>query len=263
MGRIESDNINFGDSFIVGTQSSRLIDSEITQAKQVAQKIITDAKQQALAIEANANSNSSAIINDAKQKAESLTEQIAETARQEGFQKGYKEGFEQITNEMQEKIQNLDNFAKCEFEFKKRIIKSLHTDILNLVISLAKKVCHAELSQNPELIEKITAAAISALKEKENITIIVNPQMVEKIYDISDSLKNTFKNLENIRIVEDSSVSPDGTIVESVGSRVDSRLEAQIDKIGQELYNDLNSTPEIELVKKVQETYSENDSEQI
>ena len=253
MGRIESDKINFGDSFVVSAQSNRILDSEISQAKQIAEKIISDAKQKALIIELSANSKAATIIEEANQKANEQTTQITETAKNEGFDQGYKDGFEKISAEMEEKIVNLDNFAKSEFELKKRIIKSLHTDILDLIISISKKVCHTELTQNPKLLEKLTISAISALKEKENITIIVNPQMAEKIYDISDKIKETFKNLETIRIIEDNSVSPDGTIVESVGSRIDSRIDAQIDKIAQELFNNLNSTPETELVKEIQD----------
>ncbi len=254
MGRIEGDKVNFGNSFVVSTQSSRILDSEISQAKQIAQKIVNDAKQQALIIEANANSKAESIIDEAKKQADSQTAEITEAARNNGFEQGYKEGFEKISGEMEEKITNLDKFAAAEFELKKRIIKSLHTDILDLVTALAKKVCHTELSQNPQMLEKLTIAAISSLKEKENITIIVNPQMAEKIYEISDKIKETFKNLETIRIIEDASVSPDGTIVESVGSRIDSRLEAQIEKIAQELYNKLNSTPETALVKEIEES---------
>lgn len=133
---------------------------------------------------------------------------------------------------------------------KKRIVKSAHTEILELVTAICEKVCHTELVQNPKLLENLTAAAISKLKEKETVNIIVNPQMAQKIYEISDGLKERFFGLENIKIIEDSSVPADGTIVESVDSRVDSGLKAQISRISDELFNALNSTSEDELVEK-------------
>ena len=116
--------------------------------------------------------------------------------------------------------------------------------------AICEKVCHTELVQNPKLLENLTAAAISKLKEKETVNIIVNPQMAQKIYEISDGLKERFFGLENIKIIEDSSVPADGTIVESVDSRVDSGLKAQISRISDELFNALNSTSEDELVEK-------------
>ena len=151
---------------------------------------------------------------------------------------------------MEERLKNLDNFAASELEMKKRIVKSAHTEILELVTAICEKVCHTELVQNPKLLENLTAAAISKLKEKETVNIIVNPQMAQKIYEISDGLKERFFGLENIKIIEDSSVPADGTIVESVDSRVDSGLKAQISRISDELFNALNSTSEDELVEK-------------
>lgn len=260
MGRIQSDKINFGNSFIVSSDSSRLTDDELKQAKQIAEKIINDAKQKALLIEGEASTKAQQIISQSEAEANAKVEEITAEARKKGYEAGYNDGFEKITTEMEDKFINLNNFAKSEFEFKNRIIKSMHTDILDLVIALSKKVCANELVQNPELLEKLTLAAISQLKEKENITVIVNPIMAEKIYCVSDKLKETVKTLENIKIIEDNSVSKDGTIVESVGSRVDSGLCAQIDKISQALYNELNSTPENKLVE---EAHEHGNSEQV
>lgn len=258
MGRIESDKINFGNSFVVSSESNRLTDSEIKQARQIAETLINEAKQKALVIEAKAASNAEKIIADATLDANSKVEEITEAARKKGYDAGYNDGFEKISTEMEEKILNMDKFAKSDFEMKKRIIKSMHTDILELVIAICRKVCQGELEQNPKLLENLVLGAISQLKEKENITIIVNPKMAEKIYNISDKIKSTVQSLESVRIMEDSSVSADGTIVESVGSRVDSRLCAQINIIAQELYKELNSTSEDEMVKE-----SENESDQI
>ena len=93
--------------------------------------------------------------------------------------------------------------------------------------------------------------AISQLKEKESVTIIVNPEMARKIYEISNDLKDAIHNLEHIKIVEDATIAPDGTIVESVGSRVDARVSAQIEQIAQKLFAELNKTPEIELAREL------------
>ncbi len=250
MSKIEGGKVNFGDSFVVGTNSSRLSEAEIVQAKQVAENIIDEAKNKALVIESQAVTRAEAIVQEAAEKASMSVDDITEEARKNGFDAGYKVGYEKVIDEMQEKVLNLENFTKANFDIKKRIVKSLHTDILDLIIAMARKVCNMELSQNPELMKKLTLAAIGQLKEKENVNIIVNPQMANMIYSVSDELKEQVHTLETIKIIEDPSVSADGTIVESMGSRVDSRLCAQIDKIAQELYNELNSTSEEQMVEE-------------
>ena len=73
--------------------------------------------------------------------------------------------------------------------------------------------------------------------------------MAEKIYAISDELKEKIPQLQSIKIIEDTSVSPDGTIVESPLSRVDSRIKSQIDELSEKLMAKLNSTSDKELLE--------------
>jgi flagellar biosynthesis/type III secretory pathway protein FliH len=168
-----------------------------------------------------------------------------------GYEDGYQDGKEKITTELENLVYNVNNFAKCQFDMKNRIIKSIHTDILDMVLDISEKICLTELRQNKEILTKIVANTISQLKEKESVTIIVNPEMARKIYEISNDLKDAIHNLEHIKIVEDATIAPDGTIVESVGSRVDARVSAQIEQIAQKLFAELNKTPEIELAREL------------
>ena len=249
MGRIVGKNVNYGDSFVVRSDGGPVSDAEIKQARQIAEKILSDAKEKALLTEGQASTKAEEIVKKAQEEAQASTAEIIENSKKEGFEAGFKEGFEKITAQMEDQLKNLDNFTACELEIKKRIVKSAHSEILGLVIAICEKVCHTELVQNPKLIEELTAAAISKLKEKETVNIIVNPQMAQKIYSVSENLKERFVNLENIKIIEDNSVPADGTIVESVDSRVDCGLKSQISKLSDELFTALNSTPEEELVE--------------
>ena len=58
--------------------------------------------------------------------------------------------------------------------------------------------------------------------------------------------------MKSIRIVEDSSVSEDGTIVESISSRIDNRISSQIDEITQKLLVELQSIDEDKLVSEIE-----------
>jgi len=250
--RIKSNNVQLGGSFVVPIEQSahnlkiqEALDKEkdiILQAEKKAQEIIEKAKQDA-----------HEIIDAGKNKALSEVDTIVQNAHQEGFEAGRVEGFESITNELQDKITSVNDFAKCNFELKKNIIKSAHLDIINLIVEISHKVCAKSLELDETLLKAITEKAIQALKDKEDITIIVNPEMAEKIYSISDELKEKIPQLSSIKIVEDRSVSPDGTIVESPLSRVDSRVKSQINEISDKLMEKLNSTPSEELDEETEE----------
>lgn len=242
MTRIKSDNIQLGESFVVPIEPS-VHSVKIQEALDKEKEIIQEGENKAKEIIDQANQQAQQIIEDAKNQALSEVDAINQKAQDEGFEAGRQEGLENITQELQDKIIAVNNFAQCNFEIKGNIIKSAYLDIIKLVVEIAHKICSKSLELDENILKEITKSAIHALKDKENITIIVNPTMAEKIYAISDNLKEEITQLSSIKIIEDESVSPDGTIVESPLSRVDSRIKSQINEISDKLMEKLNSTP--------------------
>lgn len=263
LSRIISSNVNLGNSFVLNSEGKSQLNKEISDAKIIADSIIADAKKQAEAMLLQAKNQATKIISEAEQQAENSKEEITSESRKDGYEDGYMDGQQKIVSEMEDLIYNINNFAKCRFEMKNRIIKSIHSDILEMVLEISKKVCKTQITENTEILTKVVTEAISYLKEKEHVTIIVHPEMANKLYAISDNLKEIINNLEHIKIIEDTSVSPDGTIVESIGSRIDARVSAQIEQISQKLFSELNSTPEIELVRELAEEEPEDNVQEI
>lgn len=243
MTRIKSNNVQLGNSFFVPIEQvahlkiqEALENEKISVGEKKAQEII-----------AQAQADAQIIIEDAKNQALSEVDAITQQAHGEGFEAGRQEGLDDITQELQYKITAVNDFAKCNFDIKNNIIKSAHLDIIRLIVEVARKVCSKSLELDECILKEITQKAIHALKDKEDITIIVNPEMAEKIYAISDEFKEEIPQLSSIKIIEDNSVSPDGTIVESPLSRVDCRVVSQINEIADKLMAKLDSTPSEEL----------------
>lgn len=242
MTRIKSDNIQLGDSFVVPIDQSSH-NKKIQEALEKEQEIILRAEQRAQEIIEESKNQGQELIEEAKNQALSEVDAITQKAHDEGFEAGRQEGLENITQELQDKIIAVNDFAKCNFDIKNNIVKSADSDIVKLVIEISQKVCGKSLELNPDILKEITINAINSLKDKEDITIIVNPEMAAKIYAISEELKERIPQLSSIKIVEDNSVSPDGTIVESPLSRVDSRVKSQINEIADKFLGKLDSTP--------------------
>lgn len=234
--------MQLGGSFIVPIEQSPH-NIKIQEALAKEKEIIRQGELKAQEILENAQRQGEELIEKAVAEANSQVDEITQKAHQEGFDAGYQEGFAKITEEMENQIVSIDNFAKSNFDIKNNIIKSASLDIINLVVEIAQKVCSKSLELDDNILKEITQNAIMALKDKENITIIINPEMAEKIYAISEELKEQIPQLSSIKIIEDNSVSPDGTIVESPLSRVDSRVRSQINEISDKLMAKLDSTP--------------------
>ena len=248
--RIKSDDIQIGNSYVLPIEQSNVTLSqakvkkifEETDAK--AQQILNNAEDKSNVIIQNANNESARIIEEAKQRAQQEYEAIKQQAYNEGFTKGEQDGLAKFQNDATEALKSLDTLASSEFNVKKNIIDSASIDIVELVSAIADKVCHT--SFDSKILYKITLDTIKLLKEKENITIIVNPLLVDNINAISENFKNEFPKLQSIKIVEDSSVSPDGVIVETLNSRLDSRISTQIKEIAEKMLTGTNDELEQE-----------------
>lgn len=253
MTRIKSDNIKLGGSFEVPIEQS-LSSTKIKEALSKEQEILLQGEARARQIIEEAQMQANEIIENAKAQALSEAESIHQQGHQEGFEAGRLEGIENIKEELSDKIFAVDSFAKSIFDIKKNIIKSAHSDIINLVLEISEKICLKRFDSDKDILKEITQNAIQSLKDKEDISIIVNPVMAEHIRNISEDFKEKIPQLSSIKIVEDNSVSPDGTIVESPLSRVDCRVKSQINEIAQKLLAKSDSVIIEESINEKQET---------
>ena len=228
-----------GDSFVLPIEQTRVTLSQ-AKVKQIleetdvkAQQIISEADNKSQIIIQNANTEAERIIEEARKKGQKEYDTIKEQAYQEGFQKGENDGLEKFKQDALDGLHSLETLASGSFDMKKNIIDSASRDIVDLVTAIADKVCHTNFSN--QVLYKITVDAIKQLKDKENITIIVNPELIENINALVPKFKEAVASLQSVKIVEDNSLSPDGVIVETPNTRVDSRVSVQIAEIAHKM----------------------------
>lgn len=256
MTRIKASDVQMGSNFVVPienpykeleTKAEHIIKSAELQKQQLIKVGQTQANEiiaQAQQLVEQAKQECANLVEAAKTEATNESVKIREIAQKEGFEEGYKQGFTEGTNSLEEKFRALDLFAKSQYDVKHNIIKSAELDIVDLVLAISRKVCKKALDYDTEILKNITVDAIKQLKDKENITITISPELAEKIYSISEELKEEIPKLNSIRIIEDANVSADGTIVETPLSRVDCRLKTQIDQIAEKMMSEHYSTIE-------------------
>ena len=233
--RIKSDEIQIGNSYVLPIEQTNVTMQQakvkriIEETDAKVKEILDNAQSKSGDIIKNAELEGERIIQDAKNRAEQEYETIKQQAYQEGFTKGEQDGFAKFQNDAQEGIKSLEVLASSAFDMKKNIIDSATLDIVELVSAISDKVCHEKFSK--DILKKITLDAIKTLNDKENITIIVNPKLVDNITKLSEEFKKEVPKLQSIKILEDNSISADGVIVETLNTRLDSRISSQIAEI--------------------------------
>ncbi len=237
--RIKSDDIQIGNSYVLPIEQSKVtvqqakVKKIIAETDARAQQIIDGAESKSQIIVQTANTEAAEIIESARKKAQEEYNTIKEQAYQEGFNQGLQDGLNKFQNDAHQALESLDTMSSSVFDMKKNIIDSATLDIVELVSAIADKVCHIKFDS--DVLHKITIDAIKQLNEKENVTIIVNPELVENITSLVPDFREEIPKLETVRIVEDTSVSPDGVIVETLNTRLDSRVSVQIEEIAQKM----------------------------
>ena len=248
--RIKSNDIQIGNNYVLPIEQSNVtlqqakVKKIIEETDAKAQKIIDGAENKSNIIVQTANNEAQRIIEEARKKAEQEYETIKQQAYNEGFAKGEEDGLIKFQNDAKEALKSLETLTSSSFDIKKNIIDSASIDIIELVAAIADKVCHEKFDS--KILYKITLDAIKLLSDKENITIIINPLLVEKINSLTNDFKEEIVNLQTIKIIEDNSVSPDGVIVETLNTRLDSRISTQIAEIAQKMLTGTNDELEQE-----------------
>lgn len=242
--RIKSDTIQIGNNYVLPIEQSNVTAQQAKMKRIIeetgvkAQSIINGAETKSQAIMQNATNEAEKMIDAAKAQAQEEYNKIVEQAYQEGFAKGENDGLEKFKQDASDALKSLDVLATSSFDVKKNIIDSATLDIVDLVSAIADKVCHIKFDE--EVLKRITIDSIKQLREKENITIIVNPELVDNINKIMPKIKEEIPKVESIKIIEDNAVSPDGVIVETLTSRLDSRISSQISEIAQKMLTGAN-----------------------
>ena len=237
--RIKSGEIQIGNNYVLPIEQSNVTRQQakvkkiIEETDAMAQKILDGAENKSQVIVNTANTEAERIIEESRKKAQSDYDSVKQQAYDDGFQRGVQDGLEKFRQDADEALKSLETLASSTFDIKKNILDSATLDIVELVSAIADKVCHIKFDD--DVLHKITIDAIKELNDKENITIIVNPQLAENINSMVESFKEEIPKLDSVKIVEDNSVSPDGVIVETLTTRLDSRISTRIAEIARNL----------------------------
>lgn len=237
--RIKSDDIQIGNNYVLPIEQTKVTLSQAKVKKIMeetdaqAQRILVGAESKSQIIVTTAQTEAERIIEESRQRALGDCDAIKQKAYEEGFQQGLADGLKQFNQDAVDALKSIDTLVASNFEIKKNIIDSATLDIVELISAIADKVCHIKFDD--EVLKRITIDAIRELTDKENITIIVNPKLVNNINSLVNDFRNEFANLENIKILEDNSVSPDGVIVETLNTRLDSSISGRINTIVEQM----------------------------
>jgi flagellar assembly protein FliH len=154
-----------------------------------------------------------------------------EVAYDRGMSDGIRQGRALQKEEAVHALQAMTNMTTDLSELKKNILEKAEQQIIQMVLGVAEKVLHLEVTTNREVIRNVLREAIRKIVDRENMKIRVHPQDFQYMVEIKADFLQTFDGVKNIVFEEDDSIQRGGAIIETMFGEVDARLDQQFREI--------------------------------
>jgi flagellar assembly protein FliH len=208
------------------------------EAERVAFDEVKRKNNQAQKIRQEAEDEAKRLLEEARQKAAELegeirarVEKIGGEAREKGQAEGREQGYQEGRAEVQRLIDNLQRIISAAIERRNLIIEESETQVINLVLLIAKKVIKVISENQKNVVINNVVQALRKLKSRGEVVIRVNLADLELTSaHIADFLKMV-ENVKSITVLEDSSVDRGGCILETDFGQVDARISSQLSEI--------------------------------
>ena len=193
---------------------------------------------QAAVIKADAENEAAQIVEKAKAEAAQIVadaqaqhDKIVSEARNEGFEQGRKEGFDKGSAEVDRLIDRMHKILEAVMQRREEILQDTESQIVELVILMARKVIKILSENQKNVIMANTVAALRKVKTRGSVTLRVNIEDVKLTTAHADEFIQHVENVQGITVQEDSSVEKGGCIVETDFGAIDARISSQLTEL--------------------------------
>ena len=176
-----------------------------------------------------------------KQKLEDIFQNSISDEKKKSFDEGFKKGVLQTETKYQSQIQNIIGlFQNMMKMFKEKLPKMIHqneVDILNLTLSIAKKIVGDSIKIDSQIVLKILKNSLSLLTDHQQIKIFVHPDSWETVNTGLKTLNIKFELPKNTQIISDKEIDVGGCRIETATETIDGDISTQFDEIRRKLLN--------------------------
>ncbi|MBW2559661.1 MAG: hypothetical protein JRE40_02275 [Deltaproteobacteria bacterium] len=152
--------------------------------------------------------------------------------------KAYEEVMEDMDLDKRNLSMALESVAKLIRELgalKEKLLERSEQEILDLVFLVAGKVIHKEVSADREVILSVLRDAMRSMRGKEDVRVRMNPEDYRYITETNPDFLGSYGE---VSIEKDEEIGRGGAVVEAHSGVVDARLDQQLDKVRDGLYDE-------------------------
>lgn len=169
-----------------------------------------------------------------------------EVAKEEAYERGRRNAEHNFTLEIEK--------LRCEYgslmtlfrdavkqltDTREKIWQESESEIIKLILTISYKMVGYEIDKNSiHVVKHVVKEALSCVGEKKIVAVRLSPADIKKINTLEDAKIMD----QNIKMVEDRTISSGGCIVETNFGSVDSQIETRWEEIMKALLENKNET---------------------
>ena len=155
---------------------------------------------------------------------------IAEIEAQ-AFQKGYAEGEKAALDsqrvEVAAAVQSMRQAIVEIQSVRQEIYHSIEREVVELALSIARKVVCQEIKINPDAVVCVAREALSQVDVPGKIKIRLNPDDLEFITSSQGQISEFLKEMDNVTVEAEQGITSGGCLIETNLGEIDARIEKQ------------------------------------
>jgi flagellar assembly protein FliH len=193
----------------------------------VDQQIIEEAKRRAEAILRQAQLDAKKLLEESKIHCQSALEQ----AEKDGFELGRQKGYETSQQEMAVLILQVRQMLSETIYAREKVLRACEGQIADLANKVAERVIQTAVTTNPEVIKNQVTQVLEKVKDREHITVRVNPQDLDVVRARREMFHKILEGPKSFEIQADPKVDRGGAMIETNLGNIDARISTQLQAI--------------------------------
>jgi flagellar assembly protein FliH len=150
-----------------------------------------------------------------------------------GYAQGERAGIEAGGKRAEAMLRRVAQTLTDLASLRETLIQQTERQMVQLSITIARRIVHREVSLDPELIAAMAHVALKKLGTSSPATIRLHPEDYTVVAHEGETWGNG-----NVKVVPDPGVSRGGCLVESEFGRIDASIERQLEEMSRALLGD-------------------------
>ncbi|HEY6780289.1 MAG TPA: FliH/SctL family protein [Thermoleophilaceae bacterium] len=169
---------------------------------------------------------------------------VRDLARNEGFEAGYAAGVEAARADIGVAASALATGLEEARQRLQADADLLEWQAVELALQLGDKVLTAALDVQPELVLEVIKGSLRRLVERDQVTVLVNPDDLDLVRGALDDVSASLGGIERLEAQGERRVGRGGAILRTPVGEIDARMETQLERAREVIVREL-AAPEL------------------